>query len=62
MAEVLQYLMRRNADLYGMAFCLGPEDAVYLVGRVPAGLWTTTSSTGSPARRSSTSTTTSRRP
>lgn len=37
-AEVLQYLMRRNAELYGMAFCLGPEDAVYLVGRVPAAL------------------------
>ena len=37
-AEVLQYLMRRNADLYGMAFSLGPEDAVYLVGRVPAAL------------------------
>ena len=36
--EVLQYLMRRNADLFGMAFCLGPEDAVYLVGRVPAAL------------------------
>lgn len=36
--EVFQYLMRRNADLYGMAFCLGSEDAVYLVGRVPAGL------------------------
>jgi hypothetical protein len=37
-AETLQYLMRRNADLYGMAFCLGEEDAVYLVGRVPATL------------------------
>jgi hypothetical protein len=36
--EVLQYLMRRNTDLYGMAFCLGTEDAVYLVGRVPASL------------------------
>lgn len=36
--EVLRYLMRRNAELYGMAFCLGPEDAVYLVGRVPAAL------------------------
>jgi len=36
--EVLQYLMRRNVDLYGMAFCLGTEDAVYLVGKVPAGL------------------------
>ncbi len=38
LAEVLQYLMRRNADLYGMAFCLGGEDAVYLVGRVPAAM------------------------
>ena len=38
MAEVLAYLMRRNADLFDMAFCLGPEDAVYLVGRVPARL------------------------
>lgn len=37
-ADVLQYLMRRNAELYGMAFCLGTEDAVYLVGRVPAAL------------------------
>jgi hypothetical protein len=36
--EVLRYLMRRNTELYGMAFCLGPEDAVYLVGRVPAAL------------------------
>jgi hypothetical protein len=36
--EVFEYLMRRNADLYGMAFCLGPEDAVYLVGRVPVAL------------------------
>jgi len=36
--EVLQYLMRRNAELFAMAFCLGPEDAVYLVGRVPAPL------------------------
>ena len=30
-----QYLLRRNADLLGMSFALGPEDAVYLVGRVP---------------------------
>ncbi|MGH8988163.1 MAG: YbjN domain-containing protein [Acidimicrobiales bacterium] len=34
--EVLRFLMRRNAELFGMAFCLGPEDAIYLVGRVPA--------------------------
>jgi len=32
----LEYLMRRNADLMGLTFCLGAEDAVYLVGRVPA--------------------------
>jgi hypothetical protein len=36
--EVLRYLMRRNTELYGMAFCLGTEDAVYLVGKVPAAL------------------------
>ncbi len=30
-----EYLLRRNADLAGMAFALGAEDAVYLVGRVP---------------------------
>jgi hypothetical protein len=36
--EVFSYLMRRNTELYGMAFCLGTEDAVYLVGRVPASL------------------------
>lgn len=36
--QVLRYLMRRNAELYAMAFCLGPEDAIYLVGRVPVAL------------------------
>jgi putative sensory transduction regulator len=34
--ETYAYLLRRNADLYGMWFSLGPEDAIYLVGRVPA--------------------------
>jgi len=34
--QVYAYLLRRNADLYGMAFCLGTEDAIYLVGRVPS--------------------------
>jgi hypothetical protein len=33
---VLEYLMRRNAHLIQMAFAFGPEDAIYLVGRVPA--------------------------
>jgi hypothetical protein len=37
-ADTLAYLMRCNANLYGMWFSLGPEDAIYLVGRVPAGL------------------------
>jgi hypothetical protein len=36
--EVLTYLMRRNAHLIQMSFSLGPEDAIYLVGRVPASL------------------------
>src|SRR5580704_19539094 len=30
--QVLQYLMRKNADLFGMSFCFGPEDAVYIIG------------------------------
>jgi hypothetical protein len=34
--EVLEYLMRRNARLIQMSFAFGPEDAIYLVGRVPA--------------------------
>ena len=36
--EVLSYLMRKNAQLFSMAFAFGPEDALYLVGRVPAAL------------------------
>ncbi len=30
-----EYLLKRNAELLGMSFALGPEDAIYLVGRVP---------------------------
>jgi hypothetical protein len=30
-----RYLLTRNADLIGLSFALGAEDAVYLVGRVP---------------------------
>ncbi len=30
-----EYLLRRNADLAGVSFALGAEDAIYLVGRVP---------------------------
>ncbi|HEX4245231.1 MAG TPA: YbjN domain-containing protein [Acidimicrobiales bacterium] len=34
--ETWRYLLKRNADLIGMSFALGFEDAIYLVGRVPA--------------------------
>ena len=32
-----EYLLKRNADLIGLSFALGAEDAVYLVGRIPVG-------------------------
>lgn len=35
-ADVYEYLLRRNHDLRGLAFCIGDEDAIYLVGEVPA--------------------------
>ena len=31
-----EYLLRSNAHLYGLAFCIGFEDAIYLTGRLPA--------------------------
>ena len=34
---VLAYLMTENAQLYGMAYCIGPEGAIYLAGRTAAG-------------------------
>ena len=34
-AECLDYLMRRNAKLRGLAFVIGLEDAVYLQAAVP---------------------------
>jgi hypothetical protein len=33
--ETYEYLLRRNASLHGMRFCLGPENAVFLVGEMP---------------------------
>ncbi len=30
-----EYLLRKHADFAGIWFALGPEDAIYLVGRVP---------------------------
>lgn len=34
--EVWEYLLRLNARLFAMRFALGAEDAVYLVGQLPA--------------------------
>ncbi|MBV8983825.1 MAG: YbjN domain-containing protein, partial [Acidimicrobiia bacterium] len=33
--QVYEYLLRRNAKLFGMRFAVGAEDAVYLVGQMP---------------------------
>ena len=35
-AEFHEHLLRRNHDLVGAAFCVGEEDAVLLVGAIPA--------------------------
>ncbi len=35
-AEFAEHLLRRNRDLVGAAFCVGEEDAVFLVGAIPA--------------------------
>jgi len=35
-AEVLAYLMKRNAHLLNMAFAIGPEEAIYLMGKIAA--------------------------
>lgn len=32
--QVYRQLLVRNANLYGMAFCVGEEDAVYLAGQL----------------------------
>ncbi len=34
-AQVYEQLLRRNQKLFGAAFAIGAEDAVYLVGQVP---------------------------
>ena len=33
--ELYEFLLRRNARLFGMGFAIGPEDAVYLMGQMP---------------------------
>lgn len=34
-AELYEYLLRRNATLFGVAFSIGVEDAVFLTGQIP---------------------------
>ena len=34
-AEFYEHLLRRNRKLHGVTFCIGDEDAVFLVGAVP---------------------------
>lgn len=34
-AAVYEYALRRNAGLYGVAFTIGDEDALYLAGELP---------------------------
>jgi hypothetical protein len=34
-AELYEHLLRRNRKLHGATFCIGDEDAVFLVGAVP---------------------------
>jgi len=33
--QLYEHLLRRNARLQAMAFAIGPEDAIYLIGQVP---------------------------
>ena len=34
--ELYEYLLRRNHKLFALRFSIGPENAVYLVGQLPA--------------------------
>ena len=36
-AEFYEHLLRRNRKLHGATFCIGDEDAVFLVGALPVG-------------------------
>ena len=38
--ELYEFLLRRNTKLYGAAFAIGEEDAVFLAGRLPVELVT----------------------
>lgn len=34
MAQVYEYLLRRNMRMFGMTFAIGEEDAIYLKGEI----------------------------
>lgn len=34
-AALYEHLLRRNEKLFGLAFCIGAEDAVFLAGQIP---------------------------
>lgn len=36
-AQLYEHLLRRNLKLRGASFCIGVEDAIFLVGQVPNG-------------------------
>lgn len=36
-AHFFEHLLRRNRNFNGMAFCIGDEDAAFLVGQLPVG-------------------------
>jgi len=48
-AACYEYLLRANQRLYGMAFSIGGEDAVYLTGRFPISVLADAASSGDPA-------------
>ena len=37
-AQFYEHLLRRNRGFNGMAFCIGEEDGLFLVGQLPAGV------------------------
>jgi hypothetical protein len=34
-SETFEYILKKNSELLGMRFALGPEDAIYLIGEIP---------------------------
>ena len=40
-AALYEQLLRRNQKMFGFAFSIGVEDAIFLVGQIPSGTVTT---------------------